>query len=428
MARNQYSFVAQLGQEMLGPCLHGHAALNHARLIMALVVASCYAAATAHAQCTPRWQSGSDIVGVSGQIHSIAAWDRDGAGPNTEDFIVAGQFDAVGSIFTSNIAAFDMQRERWFALGEGLQHPVVDVVVSPLGIVMAACIAQVTAGVESRVNLWTGTTWEQVGSTFTGSISQLAYLPNGSLIAVGAFEAVGNITARNAAIWDGTRWSEFAGGAHGPTSTSRINCVYIDAAGALFIGGEFTSVGGTMGLPGAVAARSLAKFSNGIWISVPGSFENVTAIGEFGAGRLVVGGESSAQFSQGFVSLWDGREWQLMEKDILSVPREFFMSEGGTLLAAFQGRFNAFAAYWQQEQNRWQLFTNTRAIAALDSGEYAIGSSDVFFLPVRPTAKSQRECGDQMGIHAASPQRDTNSRGVRSEHRRLLLSTHRATS
>lgn len=79
--------------------------------------------------------------------------------------------------------------------------------------------------------------WEIVGNAFHGTIRDLVS-HEGALYAAGSFDIVGSDAIRRLARWDGSRWSEVAGGVDGS-----ISAMAVDANGALYASGDLTRVG-----------------------------------------------------------------------------------------------------------------------------------------------------------------------------------------
>ncbi|MFN9972176.1 MAG: hypothetical protein ACK58T_20030, partial [Phycisphaerae bacterium] len=118
----------------------------------------------------------------------------------------------------------------------------------PNGDLVAGGAFTTTSGVTlNRVARWNGTAWTAFGSgisylpdesfpQFTW-VSALAVLPNGDLVAGGQFSKAGTRSARGIARWDGSRWTEFPGYMNGYVSS-----LSMQRNGDLIVAGGFSSL------------------------------------------------------------------------------------------------------------------------------------------------------------------------------------------
>ena len=160
----------------------------------------------------------------------------------------------------------------------------------------------------NNVVSWDGTTWAPVGDgllgpggfAFGGPVLTLASIDDGSgpkLYAGGSFTETGSGSpiARFAA-WDGTSWTEVGGGVDGDGARVLSLTHFRDGrggGGGLYVGGEFTTVGGQ-------AASGLARWNGTSWdttgLAVQGPQPvvrelTVLDLPDFGGRALVVGGD-----------------------------------------------------------------------------------------------------------------------------------------
>ena len=118
---------------------------------------------TVSAQCSTHWTSVSAVPGADGPVLASVTWDPDGAGPLEPRLVVGGQFEVVGNVAANCIAMFDPS---------------------------------------------TGT-WQPFGAPLDADVQALVVLPNGDLVAGGAFVESQGTLLRHVARWDGTQWQPF---------------------------------------------------------------------------------------------------------------------------------------------------------------------------------------------------------------------------
>ncbi len=168
----------------------------------------------------------------------------------------------------------------------------------------------------NNVAAWNGTSWAPLGGGLTSGPSassvlvyDIAMYNDGTglaLFAVGQFSVAGGQTVNHIAKWNGTVWSSVAGGIGGVGEIVRTLEPFTDGSGtALYVGGNFTTVGGLGGTP-VVTRRALARLSGAGWSQVgPGIttgdvYELKTIAGVGGSDLFVIG---QYTFANGVASL-----------------------------------------------------------------------------------------------------------------------------
>lgn len=119
---------------------------------------------------------------------------------------------------------------------------------------------------------WSGTAWESPGgvNSFIRGASLQVFDEDGpgpnppALFLGGAFEAVGSVTARSVARWDGSSWSAVGDGLANSTVNGLVNAlaVHDDGSGpALYAAGSFDH-------SGALPCRNAARWNGSSWSAV----------------------------------------------------------------------------------------------------------------------------------------------------------------
>jgi len=189
--------------------------------------------------------------GIEAGVQSLLAL------PNGELF-VGGGFSAVDG----NPAAIGVVRwdgVTWRAIGTGVANVAKSLAMAPNGDLLVGGSFFTAGGVAAQgIARWNGTAWSAVGSSLPAGGTQSQFygvntmltLPNGELLAGGAFRADG---ATNLARFVAGEWQSPTRGARGTVHTSlRL------ADGSLVVAGAFTSIVG-------ITARRIARRSAGVW-------------------------------------------------------------------------------------------------------------------------------------------------------------------
>lgn len=248
--------------------------------------------------------AGFDVSSFGSAIYALSA-SPDGG------IIAGGSFTLPGSASTISVARRD--GVSWSALGTGLRGSVNALAVRASGEVFAGGSLRNQDGSSSigLVQRWNGTAWSDLGSglDFGGfnTVSALALLPNGDLIAAGVFSTADGQPVNNIAGWDGTRWYALGSGALPAGTEGQIFALAIAANGDLVAGGQFTSIGG-------VRARNIARWNGAAWSALGSEFSisgTVRAIVTMPNGDVIAAGDflSAGGQSANRIARWDGAAW-----------------------------------------------------------------------------------------------------------------------
>jgi trimeric autotransporter adhesin len=294
-----------------------HPAARSVRMILG-ITAAIGLLSDSIAQCTQQWLPGGGLPGVTGIVRDTLAWDPDGAGPQAEVLVVAGEFQVAGNALASNIASYDPTTGTWLPLGAGTNASVQALGRLPNGDLVAGGAFTTAGGViANRMARWNGTTWSALGAGPSSAIFSLATLANGDLLAgCGG----GGMSVER---WDGTSWSVFVTGPNGIAESLAEM-----PNGDLVVGGTFTVVGG-------VPASNVARWNGSSWSALgPGLNSSVRALMAMPNGDLVGGGSF---YLPGFVSpsvaRWNGTSWVAMGTGLGSAVDDFASLPNGDLIA-----------------------------------------------------------------------------------------------
>lgn len=180
--------------------------------------------------------------GVDGPVRALAL-NEQGV------LFVGGGFSRAGSVSANNIAQWD--GSRWNALGNGTNNEIRALVVdkrsqsviaggnfSVAGAASALCVAE-----------WNGVRWNALGSGTNGFVNALAFTPRGELIAGGSFTNAGGVAANRIARWNGSAWSPLAnasGTTAGDGLSGTVNALVSLPDGSVLAGGAFLLADGAV--------------------------------------------------------------------------------------------------------------------------------------------------------------------------------------
>ncbi len=158
--------------------------------------------------------------------------------------------------------------------------------------------------------LWNGQVWMPLMQTGaisatggTGTISALAFGPNGELVIAGQFASIGGIAATNLALYDWTSVRPLANSIDGSITT----LAWIGSD--LYVGGAFSSIDGVPG------TSCIARWNGTSWHAVGGGIRdgNVSVLFADGSG-LYVGGSfrQAGSIRASSIARWDGTQWSAL--------------------------------------------------------------------------------------------------------------------
>ncbi len=263
-----------------------------------------------------QWSNAGTVVGTP---WSLESFDADGSGPALPLLFLGGQFTSVGGVAASHIARWNGQ--SWAAVGGGLVNTLSTIAVldmqsvdedgaGPQAPALFVCGEFTSAGGTATKNIaaWRNGAWTGFPSgppdrvRAIGATSVLAQ--DLTVVAGGEFLSPGVRVARlTAAGWRAL--SETVVG-----TITRIAAFTLNNAPRLYVGGQFTHVGG-----GAVPAPHIAAWDGVQWESMGNGVNGDVmsfAVHDRGQGpELYAGGEFSQTggFSTAGVASFDGEAW-----------------------------------------------------------------------------------------------------------------------
>jgi hypothetical protein len=170
--------------------------------------------------------------GISPAIHVLAV--DEGA------VYVGGEFTSAGGVSANSIAKWN--GSAWSAVGSGMDGLAYVYALAVCGgDLYAGGRFNTAGGVPGTRNIakWDGSEWLALGSGMDGAVFKLA-VGGEDLYVGGRFGTVDGVSANNIAKWDGSAWSSLGSGMN-----DSVSALAVDAAGHLFVGGDFVTAGTT---------------------------------------------------------------------------------------------------------------------------------------------------------------------------------------
>ncbi len=332
--------------------------------------------------------------GVNGAVLALAQLP-------SGDVVAGGFFTHAGKIETPRIARWN--GSEWFALGTGLNSGVRALAVLPNGHLVAGGDFTATSGGTGlgRIGKWNGVAWSPLGTIVTGSfngeVHALAVLPNGDLIAGGAFTSVGELPAARVARWDGSAWSGLGAGIGGTAAGITVYGLAPAPGGGFIAGGTFATAGGA-------PAANIARWNGSAWSAVGGGISGaVQDVLVQPNGDILATGAFTMGESRG-VARWNGSTWSGLSTGINGAAFAVVPLGGGDVFVA--GEFTqagnvatSRVARWNDASGTWMALGNglngtVYAMTRLPNGELVVGGS---FVGVAPHGASYiaRRVGNQ---------------------------------
>jgi hypothetical protein len=155
---------------------------------------------------------------------------------------------------------------------------------------------------------WAGNFYA-IGVDGPGYPSVQAILTRGMEVYIaGKFRIVGETVCYNIAYWDGRQWHELGGGTDGSSYFGPIYAMAVDNDGVLYIGGDFTSAGGS-------PANNIARWDGVSWSALGSGMNSVVyALAIDNNNHLYAGGSFTNAGGVGAkgIAYWDGSSWSTL--------------------------------------------------------------------------------------------------------------------
>jgi trimeric autotransporter adhesin len=254
---------------------------------------------------------------------------------------VGGYFRNAGGIPANRIAAWN--GNSWSALGQspndGVDTSGWVASLTRIGsdLYVGGHFASAGPGIPvGNIARWDGSAWHDLGGGTSANDDVYTMANDGaSVYAAGYIYGAGGSTAHFIARWDGTAWHTLGNSTGDGTDGPILALAY--ANGKLYVGGGFTTVGGT------VHAKNIAVWDGSHWSSLGFSLDGAITSLCFSGGKLYLSGPfSGALLQRGFVASWDSVHQSLtfLAGGLNSSAQAIAASEGDVY---FGGTFTDFS-------------------------------------------------------------------------------------
>jgi hypothetical protein len=321
-----------------------HRQISSAMLGWSVVVVT----AAAGGPCAPGWDLGVGNPGLNDWVLGLHVHVEGGV----PVVYLGGGFSTAGGALASQVARWDGR--DWSPLGAGMAAANTSVwsiihYDEGKGPMLFAGGDFVTAGgvTVNRIARWDGRAWSDLAGGVNAEVrGAMAVFDDGSgagqcLFVGGDFTTAGGTSAHNIARWDGRAWSDVGGGMSGITPSVRALCVFDDGLGggpALYAGGGFTSAGDA-------AAVRIARWNGKRWSELGLGLSNwvrTLAVHDDGSGRgtrLYAGGDFTTAGGTPAIRMaqWDGRAWSPLGLGVDATARSIVSFDDGNGVRLYVG-------------------------------------------------------------------------------------------
>ncbi|MCR9247065.1 MAG: hypothetical protein NXI31_18695 [bacterium] len=217
---------------------------------------------------------------------------------------IAAAADLSGPSARGGVWTFD--GSDWSVPGDGLSGTVSTIARRADGTFVIAGDFRIEQGAAVIEDLaeWNGSSWSDLAGGTNGTVYSLLALPNGQVVVGGFFAQAGGVAADNIALWTGTGWAPLGPGLSGP--------VYELCS----LGNGRFAAGGVFLYSGTLPVNSIAIWNGrNAWQALGSGvgpvYSAVTAITKLPTGDLVAGGSftTAGGGNAAHVARWDGQTW-----------------------------------------------------------------------------------------------------------------------
>ncbi len=170
---------------------------------------------------------------------------------------------------------------------------------------------------------------------FSGQVWAIAIAPNGHVFAGGEFTTTkdGLTQVSRVAEWDGYTWSALGTGGNNGVS-DRVRTIAVDSNNKVYVGGIFTTAGGSI-------AGRIARWDGSNWTDLDGGMANdVFAIAidgddnVYAGGSFTVVGDGAGGTTTALrIAMWDGNNWNAMAGGMSDVVNAIDVAPNGDVIA-----------------------------------------------------------------------------------------------
>jgi trimeric autotransporter adhesin len=235
--------------------------------------------------------------GLQASVNAIAV------APNGDLYAAGSSIDSAGSVKVIDMARWN--GSEWSSVGN-VYYGVSDLAFVEDTLLVAGTFTRVDAvrayGLARRVD----GAWSSWGNAYRpgGTVYSMERAPNGDIYVGGNFQLAGGIGVNNIARWDGSAWHALGTGVNGDAKA-----LFVDATGAVHVGGWMSAVTHA----GSEHVENLAVWRDSAWAPHPVPFRSASQLFDIAAnstGLYVAGGIVLDTNIQWPLVRFDGVRWR----------------------------------------------------------------------------------------------------------------------
>jgi trimeric autotransporter adhesin len=296
-----------------------------------------------------QWSSTGGLAGPNNQVNVVLP---DGAG----NIYIGGKFTVVDQVRAPYLAKWN--GTKWSAVGLPnskieeapilIQSEVNALALGSDGSLYVGGYGMTLNGNTRRCLLkWDGTEWTDLSgpslsaSASTHFVDALSFW-NGHLVVSGRFSQMGGTSASNIALWNGSEWSDLAGGMNGPVSS----CLSYN--GLLYAAGSFSQAGGML-------VKNIARWNGSSWSAFGAECDGAVSHLALGDNGLLAAGafrEINNTVCNG-IAKFDGTSWSAYGNGFGEIFQPIIGPTPGTAnkVTVHDGKIYAIGARYIRESN-----------------------------------------------------------------------------
>ena len=186
---------------------------------------------------------GTGTNGTNAIVHAIAI-------DSLDNVYVGGDFTSAGGNPAYRIAIWDAINSTWTPLGSGTNSAVRSIAIDSSNnyVYVGGDFTSAGGASANHIAIWNGSTWTTLGTGTNNVVRSIAInSSNNYVYAGGDFTSAGGASANRIANWDAinSTWTTLGTGLDISGSHCSANSIAIDSSNNVYVGGLFTSAGGT---------------------------------------------------------------------------------------------------------------------------------------------------------------------------------------
>lgn len=228
----------------------------------------------------------------TGTVHSVTIYhDYSGVVTQERDFNITHDFNQHGATFNSNPSyKFDVSGSFFIADNQISNGTIYAIRSDSAGKIYIGGTFQNISGLPIKnAAVFDGKKWSALGPGLDGDVASIAIDSNNKVYFGGKFRKAGVIDVNGIAMWDGSSWNDLDGGVtegYGGTPVpGEVKIIQIDDQNRVYIGGTFENAGSLQ------HTNHIARWNGSGWQRF-----------NYGVGTTVFSGDNSNSFLSGYVN------------------------------------------------------------------------------------------------------------------------------